>query len=137
QSTIVLDANEKSNGVLFAMAGYAGGVTLYVENGILNYEYNLFEIQRTKLKAKSKLPKGKSTVEVVFKRVPHKDSPKLSAAEVTILVNGKEEIKGVVPTIINSGFSANECFDIGTDLGSPVSQAYYDKAPFKFDGTIE
>lgn len=119
------------------MAGFAGGVTLYVENGILNYEYNLFEIQRTKLKGKTKLLNGKSTIEVLFKRIPHKDSPKLSAAEVTIIVNGKEEIKGMVPTIINSGFSANECFDIGTDLGSSVSEAYYDKAPFKFNGTIE
>lgn len=137
KATIELNASENANGVLFAVAGYAGGLTLYVENGILNYEYNLFEIQRTKLKAKSKLQKGKSTIEVVFKRISHKDSSKLSAAEVSILVNGKEEIKGIVPTIINSGFSANECFDIGTDLGSPVSQAYYDKAPFKFNGTIE
>ncbi|WP_035644059.1 arylsulfatase [Flavobacterium sp. ASV13] len=136
-TTIKLDAPNDANGVLFALAGYAGGLTLYVENGILNYEYNLFEIQRTKLKTKSKLPQGKSTIEIVFKRIPNKDSPKLSGAEVTILVNGKEEIKGIVPTIINAGFSANECFDIGTDLGSPVSQAYYDKAPFKFNGTIE
>ena len=31
----------------------------------------------------------------------------------------------------------NDCLDIGTDLGSPVSEAYYDKAPFTFNGTIE
>ena len=33
-------------------------------------------------------------------------------------------------------FTANDCLDIGTDLGSPVSVDYYDKAPFKFNGTI-
>ena len=31
----------------------------------------------------------------------------------------------------------NECLDIGVALGSPVSPDYYDKAPFKFTGTIE
>ena len=34
-------------------------------------------------------------------------------------------------------FTANDCLDIGIALGSPVSLDYYDKAPFKFNGTIE
>jgi hypothetical protein len=34
-------------------------------------------------------------------------------------------------------FSANECLDIGTCLGSTVSMDYYHLAPFPFDGTIE
>ncbi|MGH8065154.1 MAG: hypothetical protein ACRERE_07905 [Candidatus Entotheonellia bacterium] len=35
------------------------------------------------------------------------------------------------------GFTANDCPDIGADLGSPVSEACYDKAPFTFNGKIE
>ena len=34
-------------------------------------------------------------------------------------------------------FTANDCLDIGIALGSPVSLDYYDKAPFKFNGTID
>ena len=34
-------------------------------------------------------------------------------------------------------FTANDCLDIGTCLGSPVSLDYYDRAPFPFNGTIE
>ena len=34
-------------------------------------------------------------------------------------------------------FTANDCLDIGTDLGSPVSVDYYDQAPFKFNGRID
>ena len=30
-----------------------------------------------------------------------------------------------------------DCLDIGVALGSPVSLDYYDKAPFKFNGTID
>lgn len=33
-------------------------------------------------------------------------------------------------------FTANDCLDIGSDLGSPVSLDYFDKAPFAFNGTI-
>ena len=33
-------------------------------------------------------------------------------------------------------FSATECLDIGVALGSAVSPDYYDKKPFKFNGTI-
>lgn len=32
---------------------------------------------------------------------------------------------------------ANDCLDIGRDLGSPVSLAYFDVAPFAFNGTID
>jgi hypothetical protein len=34
-----------------------------VEDGILCYEYNLFIIQRTKIRAKQKLPVGKVKIE--------------------------------------------------------------------------
>ena len=34
-------------------------------------------------------------------------------------------------------FTANDCLDIGADLGLPVSLDYYDKAPFKFSGKID
>jgi len=33
-------------------------------------------------------------------------------------------------------FFGTDCFDIGTDLGSPVTLDYFEKAPFKFNGKI-
>ena len=35
-----------------------------------------------------------------------------------------------------AGFTVTETFDVGMDLNSPVADAYYDKAPFKFEGTL-
>jgi len=35
-----------------------------------------------------------------------------------------------------AAFTASETFDVGVDLGSPVSRDYFDRAPFKFDGKI-
>jgi len=34
-------------------------------------------------------------------------------------------------------FTASETFDVGMDLGSPVSLDYHERAPFKFNGQIE
>ena len=50
--------------MLYALGGFSGGLTCYVKDGTLCYEYNLFEIQRTHIKAKDKLPAGKVKIEV-------------------------------------------------------------------------
>ena len=57
----VIPAN--ANGVLYKLGANSGGLTCFVEDGILCYEYNLFIIQRTKIRATEKLPTGKTTIE--------------------------------------------------------------------------
>jgi hypothetical protein len=52
-------------------------------------------------------------------------------------VDGKEVAKGRAPRTAALLFTANESFDIGIDSYSPVSQAYFDRAPFKFNGIID
>ena len=52
--TMDVDVPANANGVLYALAGFSGGVTCYVKDGILSYEFNLFEITRTKIRANGK-----------------------------------------------------------------------------------
>ena len=52
-------------------------------------------------------------------------------------VDGKVVAEGTVPISAPLIFTANDCLDIGISLGSPVSLDYFDRAPFKFNGTIE
>lgn len=33
--------------------------------------------------------------------------------------------------------TANDAFDVGMDSYSPVSEAYFDRKPFKFNGNID
>ena len=113
---------------------FSGGLTCYVKDGTLCYEYNLFEIQRTNIRAKEKLPAGKVKIEVETAYAVPKPAGPLN---VTMKVNGKVVATGKVPVSAPLLFTANDCLDIGTDLGSPVSLDYFDKAPFKFNGTIE
>jgi arylsulfatase len=132
--TINADIPANANGVLYALGGFSGGLALYVKDGTLSYEYNLFEITRTQIKARDKLPTGKVNIEVETKYAVKKPAGPL---DVTLKVNGMEVAKGTVPVSAPLLFTANDCLDIGTDLGSPVSVDYYDKAPFAFTGNIE
>ena len=104
----------------------------YVKDGFLNYEFNLFEVQRTKIKSKAKLPAGKVKIEVESKLVDKIGGP----MDVTLRVNGEVVGQGRVPAAMSLHFTSNATFDIGTDLDSPVSLDYYDQAPFAFNGTI-
>jgi hypothetical protein len=132
--TIDAEMPAKANGVLYKLGANSGGLTCFVEDGILCYEYNLFIIQRTKIRATKKLPVGKVKIEVETAHAVPKPAGPLN---ITMKVNGEMVAKGQVPISAPLGFTANDCLDIGIALGSPVSLDYYDKVPFKFNGTIE
>ncbi|MFV0573195.1 MAG: arylsulfatase [Xanthomarina gelatinilytica] len=123
---------ENANGVLVAVGAFAGGVTLFVKDGYVNYEYNYFLMNRTKIAATEKLPEGDVDIQVISKL----ENGPASALNITIKANGKTIAEGKVPNSIASTISYNDGFDIGEDLGSPVSEAYYDNAPFEFNGKI-
>ena len=120
--------------MLSKLGGFPAGVTCFVEDGILCCEYNLFEIQRTKIRARLELPPGKVKIEIAKN---HPDFVPSGSLNVTMKVNGELVAEGTAPVTCPIAFSANECLDIGIALGSPVSLDYYDKAPFRFNGTIE
>ena len=130
--TMDLDVPANAHGVLYALAGFSGGVTCYVKDGILCYEFNLFEVQRTKIRAKDKLPTGKVKVEVESKLAAKIGGP----MDVTLKVNGSVVAQGRVPAAMSLHFTSNATFDLGCDLDSPVSLDYFDQAPFAFNGTI-
>ena len=52
-------------------------------------------------------------------------------------VDGKEVARTTVKRTVPAAFTASETFDVGVDLGSPVSLDYFDRRPFRFNGKIE
>ena len=130
--TMDVDVPANASGVLYALAGFSGGVTCYMMDGFLNYEFNLFEVQRTKIKSKEKLPTGKVKIEVESKLTDKIGGP----MDVTLRVDGQEVAQAQVPAAMSLHFTSNATFDIGADLDSPVSLDYFDRAPFEFNGTI-
>ena len=127
-----IEVPANANGVLYALGGFSGGLTLYVKDGVLSYEYNIFEIDRIKIRSKETLPVGKVKVEVESKLTASYSGP----MDVTLKVNGMAVAQGRVPMTAAFHFTGNDCLDLGSDLGSPMSLDYYDQAPFAFNGTI-
>jgi hypothetical protein len=118
----------------YKLGANSGGLTCFVEDGVLCYEYNLFIVQRTKIRATEKLAIGKVRIEVETAYVVPKPADPLKVA---MKVNGTLVAEGTVPISPPLLFTANDCLDIGIALGSPVSLDYYDKVPFRFNGTID
>ncbi len=131
--TIDAEIPNNTHGVLYALGGFGGGLTCYMDDGYLAYEYNLFMIQRTKLRSAQRLPHGKVRIEIKTTMPELRPGGPL---EITIKANGTIVVKGQVPASVPLIFST-DCFDIGICQGSPVSEDYFDRAPFEFNGTID
>lgn len=131
--TLELHSPQRASGVLYKLGGAGGGLTCYAIDGTLHYEYNLFLVDRTIIAARTPLPAGDATVEVVTAVTePRPGSP----LHVTLRIDGEEVGSGDVPISAPLLFSANDCLDIGRAYGGAVSRAYADRMPFAFDGRI-
>jgi len=120
------------NGVIFAMGGYAGGVSLYALDGELYYEYSALLIKRDKIKVGA-LPAGEVSIALEMRTPPGRDVP----AELKFWINGEEAATGTLERSVPGGFTSSEGFDVGIDTLSPVADDYFDKAPFEFEGTLK
>ena len=130
--TIDAELGENASGVLYALGGASGGLTLYMDKGRLIYEYNMMVIERYAVGTAEKLPAGRHRIEVDT-TIAKPGAP----AEVVLSVDGKEAGRRTVARTVPAAFTASETFDVGTDLGSPVSLDYFDRRPFAFDGRID
>ncbi len=129
---IDLEVGNEASGVLYALGGASGGVTLYMDKGQLVYEYNMLVIERTTAKSNGKIAAGKHKIEV-NESIARPGAP----ANVVLTLDGKEVGKVTVKRTVPGAFTASETFDVGVDLGSPVSLDYFERAPFKYTGKIE
>jgi arylsulfatase A-like enzyme len=131
--SIDVEVPERGSGVLYALGGAGGGLTCYLDEGILCYEYNGFIIMRTKIRSSRPVPRGSATIQVDTVSVEPRPGTPLN---ITLRVGDEVYAEGQVPVSVPLLFSANDCLDIGRCLGGPVSLDYYDRAPFPFAGTI-
>jgi arylsulfatase len=134
-NTVSIDAdlNENASGVLYALGGSGGGLSLYLDQGQLVYEYNMMIIECYTARSKNKIPAGRHRIEVTTTLASAKP---LSPAEVVLNVDGREVARTTAARTVPAAFSASETFDVGVDLGSTVSLDYFERRPFRFDGTI-
>ena len=131
---IALTMPERAAGVLYALGGFSGGLTLFMDSGFLVYEYNMLIIDRFQARSFAPITPGEHVITVDTRfETPQPMAP----AAVTLTVDGNEVGKVVVARTVPAAFTASETFGVGVDLGSPVSPDYFDRRPFRFTGTID
>ena len=134
QVRIQLTVPENADGVLYALGGSGGGLSLYMDKGHLVYEYNMMIIERYIARSKSPIAAGEHVIEVSTKLTAARPG---SPADIILSVDGQEVARTRARLTVPAAFSASETFDVGVDLGSPVARDYFDRKPFRFTGDIE
>jgi arylsulfatase len=128
---IELEAGDGASGVLYALGGSSGGLSVWMDKGYLVYEYNMMLIERTRVRSITPLPAGRHRI-VIDTTIPKPGGP----ATVTASLAGTEVLRAVVQRTVPAAFTASETLDVSRDLGSPVSTAYADRRPFAFSGQV-
>jgi arylsulfatase len=135
-----------AEGVVLAQGGRYGGYTLYVKDGHVTYEVNAFGNRTGIIVASKPLEAGKAHIVVDF--TPDESQPgkqvvtggvgqgvstrAVGPGTAHLSING--EAAGEAPIATFGGYYY-ETFDIGSDLGTPVSASY--ASPFAFTGKID
>ena len=125
-----------ANGVLVTQGGRFCGWALLVLDGKPVFVHGLSNQAQHKYRIAStqKLSPGKHSIAFDFRY----DGGGIGKGGTgTITVDGKKTAEGRIERTAGIRFSADETFDIGMDLGTPVIEDYADKMPFKFTGRIE
>ena len=120
-----IDREKGQNGVLCAIGNAASGLSVFLLDDHLVFDYNCFGEHHV-VRSDAPVPDGPSTVGVEFRR----GKPGGTA---TLLIDGAAtgtlEVPFVMRMISSTGMS------LGRDHGSPVSQAY--EGEFAFAGTLD
>ena len=129
---INMSCGDQASGVLYALGGSGGGLVLYMDKGQLVYLYNMMLIEQYEARVEKPLAAGQHKI-VVDTTIAGPGKP----GRVVIQVDGEEAGKTDLLRTVPAAFTASESLDIGVDLGSTVADAYADRRPFAFEGTIE
>lgn len=121
--------NNGSEGVLFSIGGRFGGLSLYVQDRHLIYDYNFLDKAHYIITSKAEVPMGNSTLRFAFNKTGgHRGIGRL-------FINDTQVGAGPIPLTELARYSEEEGLEIGKDPQTPVSESY--KSPFKFNGTLE
>ena len=122
-----------AKGVIIAQGGMFGGWSIYVEDGCPTYYYNLFGIERTKIKGKTPIPAGQHQVRMEF---TYDGGGMAKGGTITLYVDGEKNGNGRIERSTAVLFSLDDKTNVGCDRGTPISDDYT-CATSNFNGKIE
>jgi arylsulfatase len=118
--------------VLFAHGGYAGGHSLYIQNGKLCYFYNWLGEKHQKVVSDTTIMTGKHLFVAEFDKTGDDQETGSAVGSLTLYVD--TEPVGTLEIMTQPGMFAltGDGLCVGRDSASPVSPDY--KPPFTFTG---
>jgi|WetSurMetagenome_2_1015567.scaffolds.fasta_scaffold07639_5 arylsulfatase A-like enzyme len=119
-------------GVVVTQGGLSAGWALLFLQGKPAFLYNFANVKHTAIAAKESLPPGKHTLVFDF---AYDGGGFGKGGTGTLSADGKTLATGRIEATMPFRFSFDETFDVGEDLGTPVSLDY--DVPFRFDGTVD
>ncbi len=118
-----------ADGVLFSIGGRFAGLSLYVQNSHLVYDYNFLGLKHYTIISNDKVPTGPSTLGFAFNKTG------AYKGVGTLFINGKQEGQTPIALTVPTRYSFDEGLEIGKDPQTPVNESYM--SPFKFTGTLK
>ncbi len=130
--------NENVDGVIVTQGGRFAGWGLVILEGKPVWIYK--RTQQTKdgirVAGPEKLTPGKHTLSHAFAYDGKKGELGKGGAY-TLSVDGKPVAEQTIDATVPFIYSVDETLDVGEDRGTPISEDYADKMPFKYTGEIE
>jgi len=131
--TAVVDVKKAgAEGVLVAEGGRFGGFTFYLKKGKPVLHYNLLNLQRFTITSDAEVPLGKSTLRYEFTAA---NKTRGAGGVGKLFINDRQVGEGKIARTVMNVLSIDETFNVGMDIGTPVSEEY--QIPFKFSDTLE
>jgi arylsulfatase A-like enzyme len=125
-----LDLEGSEEGVIVASGGRTGGYSLFIKDRHLFYDYNAYGDEHYILKSQA-LPVGK--IDIEFKM--QQNDPRSGVGG--LYVNGKMVDQTPMTNLHTTAFNLAETFDVGMDLGTPVSTHYGAERHFPYTGKLD
>jgi arylsulfatase len=119
--TAEVDVPANANGVIISQAGRFGGWTLYTKAGKVNYEYNFFGLESSRISSPKPLSAGKHTLKYDFVITEAKPG---SGGACILYVDGSKVAEGSIPKTQPFTYSADEGVSVGSDPETNVSKEY-------------
>ena len=115
-----------------AEGGRFGGYSFYIKNGKLTLHYNFLNMARYTIRSNAGVPLGKSRLRYEFTA---DNSSRGSGGLGKLFINDQQVGEGRIGRTAPNVLSIDDTFNVGMDIGTPVSDEY--ESPFKFTDTLE
>lgn len=124
-----ITADNKTEGVIYAMGDRIGGQALFIKDGQLRYSYSTLGLHWHDFNENVAIPNGE--VKITLKHTM-KEAVLNGPSLVELFINDEKVGSLDLKATVNIGYSAHETFDVGRDEGLVVNREYESKGKFKF-----